>query len=137
MIVLESRLVLQNDGGDDLTIARDGTFHYPTAFEDSSSYSVTVHSEPPLQNCELSGRNETIHGADITDILGTLTDRWNYPSDLTDYISPSSWSEFAPQVAVYNDSNAIIVWWQAYFSDGQIFMGEFHKSAIFYKKLTL
>src|ERR1039457_5197349 len=46
-------LVLQDNGGDDLTVNNVGTFTFPTKLPSGATYSVSVKSSPslPLQNC--------------------------------------------------------------------------------------
>lgn len=39
-------LVIQNNGGDDLTITSDGGFRFPTAISKGSPYSVTIKTQP-------------------------------------------------------------------------------------------
>ncbi len=66
-----SGLVLQVNGGDDLAIATDGPFTFPTPIADGSVYAVTVTTQPadPAQFCTVSNANGTISGADVTDVM--------------------------------------------------------------------
>ena len=52
-----SGLVLQDNGGDDLSITANGSFTFATAITAGSSYSVTVKTQPstPAQTCMVSG----------------------------------------------------------------------------------
>ena len=63
-------LMLQNNGGDDLSITEDGMFTFATAIDDGSSYAVTVLTQPtdPSQTCSVSNGLGTIAGADVTDV---------------------------------------------------------------------
>lgn len=65
-----SGLVLQNNGGDNLSISADGSFIFPTALTDGSSYSVSVQNQPgsPSQTCTVSNASGTLSGADITNV---------------------------------------------------------------------
>ena len=65
-----SGLVLQNNGGDDLSISSDGSFTFATALADGSSYAVTVLSQPgsPSQSCSVSNGSGTLAGADVTNV---------------------------------------------------------------------
>ncbi len=65
-----SGLLLQNNGGDDLSISADGGFSFTTQIADSSGYSVTVLSQPisPWQNCVVTNGSGTVAGADVTDV---------------------------------------------------------------------
>ncbi len=63
-------VVLQNNGGDDLTIAADGSFTFSTALADGSAYDVTVLTQPttPNQTCTVTNGSGSLGGADITNI---------------------------------------------------------------------
>jgi photosystem II stability/assembly factor-like uncharacterized protein len=65
-----SGLTLQNNGGDDLVIADNGSFTFATAVPDSASYDVTVLIQPvnPAQFCSINNGSGIINGANITDI---------------------------------------------------------------------
>jgi len=68
--------VLQNNGGDDLTVSNAGTFTFLTRLLTGAAYSVSVKSSPtmPLQDCEAvsSAQNPsagTVAGADVTSVV--------------------------------------------------------------------
>ena len=63
-------LVLQNNLGDDLTIAADGGFTFATPLVDGSSYSVSVLSQPTdlSQTCTVANASGSIAGADVTNV---------------------------------------------------------------------
>ncbi len=61
-------LVLQNNGGDNLTISRDGTFVFATALADASAYNVTVSAQPNGQNCAVRNATGNIAAANVTNI---------------------------------------------------------------------
>ena len=52
-----SGLVLQNNGGDDLSISTSGTFTFATPVASGSAYAVTVETQPsgPAQTCSVGG----------------------------------------------------------------------------------
>jgi hypothetical protein len=69
-------IVLQDNGGDDLTLGNVGTFTFATHLASGASYAVTVKSSPslPLQDC-VTGANAggpatgTVAGADVTSLF--------------------------------------------------------------------
>ena len=65
-----SGLVLQNNGGDDLSIKANGAFTFPTALDDGSTYAVTVTSQPisPSQTCTVGTSSGTIDNADVSNV---------------------------------------------------------------------
>ena len=72
-------LVLQNNGGDDLSVTADGAFTFATPLDDGSSYNVTVSAQPTnlSQTCTVSSGAGTLSGADVTNIQITcVTDQF-------------------------------------------------------------
>jgi hypothetical protein len=58
--LIGSGLVLQNNGGNDLAIAANGSFAFSAAVDSASGYAVTIKAQPtnPSQTCVLSGVTE-------------------------------------------------------------------------------
>ncbi len=56
-----SGLVLQDNGGDDLAVAKSGAFVFATKIASGGAYKVTVKTQPstPTQNCSVSAGNGT------------------------------------------------------------------------------
>ena len=71
-----SGLVLQNNGGDDLSISADGNFTFNTAIDDTNDYAVTVSTAPSnlAQTCSVSNGAGTLAGANITDVSVACVD---------------------------------------------------------------
>ena len=65
---LSGTVVLQNNGGDNLTITSDGSFTFETEIADGAGYAVTVLTHPNLQICTVSSGTGTMSGANITDV---------------------------------------------------------------------
>ncbi len=123
---LSGTLVLQNNGGDDLTITSDSAFTFNTALADSSTYSTTILTPPVLQDCTVANGSGTINGADVSDISVTCADKpWTNPESLADNISPDGQDAYRPQVAMDNNGNTVIVWDQYDGSNWQIFKSEY------------
>jgi len=68
-------LVLQDNGGDDLPIAADGTFTFATPVASGAAYAVTVRTAPsgPTQVCTVSNGNGTIGTAAVTNVMVTCS----------------------------------------------------------------
>lgn len=64
-------LILQNNGGDSLNIAGDGTFTFPTPLPSGTTYSVTVAASPifPPQTCSVTSGTGTVGASNVTDVL--------------------------------------------------------------------
>lgn len=61
-------LVIQNNGGDDLQIAANGRFTFPTRLPEGASYNVTISRQPLLDHCEVRKGSGTIHDRDIDNV---------------------------------------------------------------------
>lgn len=62
------QLVLQNNGGDDLTLTENGPFVFSTRLPDGSRYRVTVANQPEGQTCFVAGGEGVIQGANVRDV---------------------------------------------------------------------
>ena len=65
-----SGLVLQNNAGDDLALAADGSFTFSTALADLAAYTVTVSTQPntPNQTCSVTNGSGNIASANVTNV---------------------------------------------------------------------
>lgn len=78
-------VILQNNGGDDLSITGNGSiinFNFPTPLPDFSNYSVVISNQPDNQICYFSNssidssyNNNVIRGHDVTSIEISCTDK--------------------------------------------------------------
>jgi len=70
-----SGMVLQNNGGDDLTITSNGSFSFNTALFNGAAYNVTVKTQPssPSQNCVVSNNSGSINGSPVSNVAVSCT----------------------------------------------------------------
>ena len=70
-----SGLVLQNNGGDDLAVAANGGFAFPTRLASGAAYDVTVKTQPtnPAQTCTVANGSGTIAATDVSNVAVTCT----------------------------------------------------------------
>jgi hypothetical protein len=61
-------VVLQNNGGDDLTVSKNGTFTFATSLARNTSYDVKVTAQPPGQSCAVKNGSGTVSTSDVTNI---------------------------------------------------------------------
>jgi hypothetical protein len=68
-------LVLTNNGGDALTIAKAGTFAFATKLADGAPYAVAVKTQPqnPAQQCAVTNGTGTVGAANVTAVTVTCT----------------------------------------------------------------
>ena len=129
---LDGILVLQNNGGDDdLTVADNGYHTFATGLTNDATYDVTILHRPGNQNCNVGNGIGSIERANISNVTVFCSNKtWKYPSGLFDNIAPDGPSiAFDPQVAMDNNGNAIIVWWQHNGSNFQIFKSEYRNGS--------
>jgi hypothetical protein len=69
-------LILQNNGGDDLPIAANGSFTFPTSVLTGMGYNVTILQQPtnPVQTCTVTNGAGTVAGADVVTIAVSCAD---------------------------------------------------------------
>ncbi len=65
---LTDKIVLRDNGGDDLTIAADGPFTFATKVADNSIYKVTVHAPPIGEICTVSSGVGTVSRGDVSGV---------------------------------------------------------------------
>jgi hypothetical protein len=65
-----SGLVLEDNGGDDLTVAGNSSFTFAATLATGASYSVTVKTQPgnPAQTCTVSNSSGTIGSANVSGV---------------------------------------------------------------------
>jgi hypothetical protein len=70
-----SGLVLEDNGGDDLTVPAGGTFTFPTALQAGAPYAVTVKTQPtnPAQTCSVTGASGAVGAANVTSVAVSCT----------------------------------------------------------------
>lgn len=66
---LSGTLVLQNNGGDDLSINADGAFTFATPLEKGATFEVAVLNNPPGQICSVSYGSGTLGDDDVSNVL--------------------------------------------------------------------
>ena len=64
-------VVLQDNGGDDLTVSADGAFTFPTKVASGAPYAVTVLTQPAGQTCAVANGSGTVGSADVTNVAVT------------------------------------------------------------------
>ena len=65
---LVGSVVLQNNGGDDLTVSADGSFSFATRIRGSTDYAVTILTQPSGQVCVVSDGSGTVGSTNVTSV---------------------------------------------------------------------
>ncbi len=82
---LSGTVVLQDNGGGNLSLSANGSFTFATALAAGAAYSVTVATNPSGQTCTVTNGSGTIASANVTNVAvscaataaGTATDNFN------------------------------------------------------------
>jgi hypothetical protein len=61
-------VVLQDNGGDNLSVTANGSFTFATALPSGAAYAVTVKTNPSGQTCAVSSGSGTIGSANVTNV---------------------------------------------------------------------
>ena len=74
-LVSGDTLVLQNNAGDDLTLASDGAFTFSTPVPYTNAYSVTVLTQPsaPSETCTVTNGVGTVPGSNVNNVSVTCS----------------------------------------------------------------
>ena len=70
---LSGSVVLQDNGGDNLTVSANGPFTFATKLASGAAYAVTVKTQPAGQTCTVASGSGTIGSANVTNVAVTCT----------------------------------------------------------------
>ena len=76
---LSGTVVLQDNGGDNLSVSANGAFTFATALAGGAAYSVTVKTNPSGQVCSVSNGSGTVGSANVTNVAVTCTATSEHP----------------------------------------------------------
>jgi uncharacterized repeat protein (TIGR03803 family) len=68
---LTGTVILQINGGSSLSVATNGTFTFPSAFQRGAAYAVTVQTQPSGQTCAVLHGSGTVGNANVSGITVT------------------------------------------------------------------
>ena len=77
---LSGTVVLQDNGGDDLSVSSSGPFTFATKLPTGAAYNVTVKTNPSGQTCSITNGTGTVGTANVTSITLTCT-TWTSASE--------------------------------------------------------
>ena len=70
---LSGTVVLQDNGGDNLSVSSNGGFTFVTKLATGAAYNVTIKTNPTGQTCSVSGGSGTVGSANVTSVAVTCT----------------------------------------------------------------
>ena len=83
---LSGTVVLQDNGGDNLSVSASGSFTFATAVASGAAYNVTVQANPSGQACSVANGSGTMGSANVTNVAVTCatttpgSDNFNRPN---------------------------------------------------------
>jgi N-acetylneuraminic acid mutarotase len=93
-------LVLEDNGGSNLTLTVDGPFSFTTPIADGSTYDVTVLTQPAGQDCTVSGGSGTVGAGNVTSVSVICAGAWTWMSGATTQGGAGTYgTEFAPSTS--------------------------------------
>ena len=87
-------LVLQDNGGDTLTITANGSFTFATPIVAGGAYAVTIETAPNGQNCSVTNGSGTVAAANVTNIAVSCAGEWTWMGGSS---SPSATAVYGTQ----------------------------------------
>src|SRR5271166_2545614 len=70
---LSGTVVLQDNGGDNLSVTSNGSFTFATPVASGAAYAVTVQANPSGQTCTVANGSGTVASANVTNVAVTCT----------------------------------------------------------------
>lgn len=67
-LMASKKIVLQNNGGNDITLTREGGFTFGAQAKEGAAYNVTVLTPPANQSCTVSGGTGVVAAAPVNNI---------------------------------------------------------------------
>ena len=68
---LSGTVVLQDNGGDDLSVSANGAFAFATKLPSGAAYDVAVKTNPAGQTCTVANGSGTVGSANVTNVAVT------------------------------------------------------------------
>ena len=75
---LSGTVVLQDNGGNDLSVSTSGPFTFSTGLTTGSPYNVTVKTNPAVETCSVANGSGTVGSANVTNVAVTCSAATTY-----------------------------------------------------------
>jgi large repetitive protein len=82
-LVTGGSLVLQDNGGNNLTLSANGNFTFSTALAGGTAYAVTVLTQPTGQSCNVTNGSGTVSASNVTAVTIACTNTYTVGGTLT------------------------------------------------------
>ena len=87
---LSGTVVLEDNGGDNVTISSNGSFSFATGLHDGVSYDVTVLDQPSGQTCSVGSGTGIVSSGNVTNISVTCVSNTVNQNPVTPITSPTA-----------------------------------------------
>ena len=104
---LSGTAVLQDNGGDDLSVSTNGAFKFATPVPGGGAYHVTVKSSPSGQDCSVSGGTGTVASANVANVAITCATSQPTSTPFADHFDRADGELGADWVAMSDGSTSI------------------------------
>ncbi len=111
---LAGTVVLQNNGGDDLSVASNGGFTFATAVAGGNAYAVTVKTAPSGQSCAVRSGSGTVGSANVGSVEVTcataaaLLPQGDWKQERCTPIGPGQWGRSLWRITKQSETRATV-----------------------------
>lgn len=111
---LAGTVVLQNNGGDDLSVASNGGFTFATAVAGGNAYAVTVKTQPAGQSCAVRNGSGTVASANVGSVevacatAAALLPQGDWKQEVCTPIGPGQWGRGLWRIAKQSETRATV-----------------------------
>jgi hypothetical protein len=110
---LAGTVVLQNNGGDDLSVASNGGFTFGSALAGGAAYAVTVKTQPGGQTCAVRNGSGTVASANVGSVEVTcatalVLPQGDWKQERCSPIGPGQWGRTLWRIAKQSETRATV-----------------------------
>ena len=111
---LAGTVVLQNNGGDDLSVASNGGFTFGTALAGGAAYAVTVKTQPAGQACSVRNGTGTVASANVGSVevacatAAAALPQGDWKQERCTPIGPGQWGRTMWRIAKQSETRATV-----------------------------
>ncbi|MFN3437283.1 MAG: hypothetical protein ACK41V_06305 [Acidovorax sp.] len=109
---LAGTVVLQNNGGNDLSVASNGGFTFATAVAGGSAYAVTVKTQPAGQSCAVRNGSGTVGSANVGSVevacatSAAVLPQGDWKQELCVQTGPGQWGRSMFRISKQSETRA-------------------------------
>lgn len=110
---LAGTLVLQNNGGDDLSVVSNGGFTFATSVAGGNAYAVTVKTQPGGQTCSVRNGSGTVASANVGSVevscaTAVVLPQGDWKQERCSPIGPGQWGRTMWRITKQSETRATV-----------------------------